>query len=362
MATYRYLLANVLTGSLLAEVPFESASFSHILNAPGAFSGILGLKQPAELEIALEPLLSPATSNLGKLALYVERDGVIVWGGMLWTSGDVDFDAGTMPINGEGFLSYFRRRVLREKKTYTQQDQTTGIAKDLIDWAQAVTGGDIGIDTSDVAASGVLRDRTYEAFERKNIGEAIEQLAAVQNGFDFRFQSDWSGGSIVTRFLTIYPNTGRQTNYVLEVGSQMSNLSVKVDATSLATNVDVIGAGEGDVGLIAPISDPSLIGVYPVLDEVESHTDVQELPTLDAFARRRLMLGKTPIVIPSVEVDPALEPVLGSYVVGDIMRVRGGSGLASIDGRFRVMEIKVSVNDLGGEQASLAFAGLESFT
>jgi hypothetical protein len=361
MASYRYILTNVLTGSVLAEVPFESASFSHVLNAPGAFAGTLGLKQPAKLESVLKSLLSPSTSSLGKLALYVERDGVIVWGGMLWT-GEPDLDAGTFSLNGEGFLSYFRRRVLRAQKVYVQQDQTTGIAKNLIDYAQSVTGGSIGIDTSGVATSGVLRDRTYEAFERKFIGEAIEQLAAVENGFDFRFDSSWSGGTILNRFLTSYPNTGRQTNFVLEVGAQLARLSIKVDATSIATNVDEIGAGEGDLGLIATVSNPGLIGVYPLLDDVESHVDVNVLATLTAYANRRLSVGRMPVVIPSVDYDPSLEPVLGSYVVGDIMRVRGGYGLASIDGMFRVMEINVSVDDTGGDQGKLSFAGLESFT
>jgi hypothetical protein len=137
---------------------------------------------------------------------------------------------------------------------------------------------------------------------------------------------------------------------------------IKVDATSIATNVDAIGAGEGDVGLIATVSDPSLIGIYPLLDDVESHTDVSELPTLDAWARKRLTRGAAPIVIPSVDYDPALEPVLGSFIPGDIMRVRGGYGLASIDGSFRVTEIGVSVDDNGGEAGKLSFAGLESFT
>jgi hypothetical protein len=101
---------------------------------------------------------------LGKLTLYVEREGVIVRGGMLWTA-EADLDDGTMKLNGEGFLSCFRRRVLRATKTYVAQDQTTGITKDLINYAHGVTGGNLGIDTSGVAATGVLRDRTYNAFE-----------------------------------------------------------------------------------------------------------------------------------------------------------------------------------------------------
>src|SRR6266496_2368632 len=242
MANYRYLLADLKTVKPIAEIPFESASYSHVLNAPGSFAGTLGLNQPASLYSVLS-----TTLNLGRVSLFVERDNVIVWGGILWTS-SADIDAGTITFNGEGWHSYFRRRVVRAKKNYVQQDQTTQIAKNLIDYAQSISGGSIGVDTTGVAATGVLRDRTYEAFERKFIGEAVEQLAAVDGGFDFRFDSSYVSGNIVTRFLTSYPNTGRQTNFVLEVGAQLAGLGIKVDATSLATNVDAIGAGEGDIG------------------------------------------------------------------------------------------------------------------
>ena len=358
MADYRYLLASLRDSTVrLAEVPFESASYSHVLNAPGAFTGTLGLDQPAKLAAVLESVL-----QLGQVSLWVERDGVIVWGGPLWTS-DADIDSGTISYAGEGWHSYFRRRVLRAKKVYTAADQTTGIAKNLLDYAQSFVGGSIGVDTSGVTASGVLRDRTWEAFERKNIGQAVEELAAVEDGFDFRYDSAYdSGGNLSIRFLTSYPPTGRHTEFVLEVGKQLAKLGIKTDGTALATNVDAIGAGEGDIKLIATVSDPGLLGAYPILDDVVSFTDVNQLPTLTAHARKRLTQGASPVVLPAVEWDPSLEPVVGAFLPGDIMTVRGGAGLASVDAPFRVTTIEVSVDDSGGEAGKLTFAGLESFS
>ena len=34
--------------------------------------------------------------------------------------------------------------------------------------------------------------------------------------------------------------------------------------------------------------------------------------------------GSEPITIPAIKADPSLIPVVGSYLVGDIVRVRGG--------------------------------------
>lgn len=354
MATYRYLLANTLTNEVLAEVPFESASYGYVLNAPGAFSGTLGLNQPASVQLVLKTAL-----NLGQCSLYIERDKTLVWGGPLWTS-SADIDAGTLTVNGEGWHSYFRRRVLRAKKVYTAQDQTF-IAKDLINYAQSFVGGSIGVDATQALNTGVLRDRTYEAFERKKIGEAIEQLAAVDNGFDFRYDTLYLSGVPSKRFLVDYPPTGRQTEIVLEVGKQLSKLRINTDATSLAYFIDAIGAGEGDLQLIATVSNPALINVYPMLDDVVSFIDVSIRKTLEDHARKRLRQGESPIVLPEVEWNPSLEPVVGSFKTGDIVTVRGGLGVAFVNSKFRVMEFSVSVDDSGGEEGKITFAGLESF-
>ena len=168
MAEYRYLLRDVLTGDLLGEVPFESATYSDVLNAPGAFSGTLGLQQPAKLQSVLRNALM--LMDDGRLTLFVERNGALVWGGFLWTS-DCSLDDGTCTLNGEGYLSYFRRRLIADTLTYTGIDQTL-IAKDLVDKAQLERGGHVGVVTSDVTASGVLRDRAYEFAEHKWVGES----------------------------------------------------------------------------------------------------------------------------------------------------------------------------------------------
>ena len=359
MAAYRYLLSSVPTGTLIAELPFESATYDHVLNAPGSFGGTLGLKQPAKLASVLAPLLSPQTNSLGKLGLYVERDGVIVWGGLLWTA-RADLDAGTYELAGEGWLSYFRHRVMRESFSYPATDQTS-IAKNLMNNHQVWSGGGtLGISIADVQPSGVLRDRFYLASERKEVGEAIEQLAAVENGFNFRFESRWLSGALQTRFLTSYPVSGAPTTIVFD--GQITSMKVSMDATTMATNVDAIGTQDasGDV-LLASVSDPAMLAVYPQYDAVVPASDVSVLTTLDEHARRRLARGHAPTVIPSIEVDPSQVPIVGTYQCGDAVRVRGGYGLAAVDGLYTITSYAVDVDDAGGEKGKIAFANEEVF-
>jgi len=94
---------------------------------------------------------------------------------------------------------------------------------------------------------------------------------------------------------------------------------------------------------------------------VVSVSDVNVLATLDQHARRRLARGKAPTVIPTMDIDPAQDPVVGSYLCGDIVRVRGGYGLVSLDGSYRITSYTVSVDDAGGEKGSIWFANQEVF-
>jgi len=62
----------------------------------------------------------------------------------------------------------------------------------------------------------------------------------------------------------------------------------------------------------------------PRLDDVISQTDVNDTTVLTTYSDRRLARGAVPLCIPSITVDPSLEPVLGSYNAGDIVTVRSG--------------------------------------
>lgn len=374
MAEYRYLLGDILDNTeIYAELPFTSATYSHVLNSPGAFQGSMSLNQSDALSTILGESLI-----MGRSTILVERDGVLVWGGICWTD-ETNFQDSTYTVNAEGWHSYFRRRTLTETKTYALVEQVD-IAADLINWAQAQSGGDIGVGTTGVTPTGRVRDRTYLDYERKNIGEALEQLAAVIDGFDFRYETARSGDVININFLTSYPATGRETDLVFELGVQLDSASATTDATNLVTHVDAIGAildpaedpgapEEGDTEtveveqapLIASVSDITRFTTMPRLDDVISETDIITIPTLEAKALLRLARGSDPVVMPSVGVDPAQEPRIGSYREGDLVTIRAVAGFRRLDGRFRITEYSVTVDGNGGESAALVFGSGEVF-
>lgn len=345
MPAYRFYLGDVITGELLDELPMTSASYSHVLNEPGECQVTVKLTQPPRKAAVLRQAHRP-----GRSTIVVARDGVLVWGGLLWRS-TPDFDADTVTLTAAGWHSYFRRRVIDDDLDFEQVDQAT-IAADLIDHAQGSFWDAVRVDTSMVEPTGVLRDRHYVGDEYKPIAEAVEQLSQVLDGFDFRFETARDSDGIFTRFLVDYPATGRPMGLVLVLGNQLSSLSVDEDASTLAT----VAYGVGRDALRAVWHTPSLRGVYPRLDAVVSHTDVTRTSTLDDHVRRRLRRGREPVRIPNLTLDPDLQPPLGSYRVGDLVDVRAAKGWYDLRETYRFTAITVGVTPTGDETVNVDVA------
>jgi hypothetical protein len=355
MADWRFLLFDAVTRKAQAEIPLiNSVRFGETLNAPGSFSVTLPLLQSASSSVTPAMLAPP------RAVMAFERDDVLVFAGFIWTHG-YDISAGTLTLAGEGYQSVLRRRILRATKTYLaasgwQQEQ---IAWDLIAYAQGVTGGDLGIVDKHYV-SGLLRDRTYFGYERKFVGQLIEQLAAVNGGFDFRFSPTWTAGPNTTLevdFLTTYPCYGRNTGIVWELGSNCTMPSASLDGTNLAFSVDALGQGMGELMPIANATNAAAQGSFALDDQVTSG-DITNLATLTDHAKHRLARGSQPVLIPTVMVGSDL---LGTFIVGDQARCVANYGLLQLDGQYRITGYEVTIPGQGPESVSLTHAPLELF-
>ncbi|MCP3800203.1 hypothetical protein NLX83_13135 [Allokutzneria sp. A3M-2-11 16] len=349
------LFQDVLSGYVHGELPFSDLSYTTVLNAPGS----------AKLTTDLDPGVSHVTAQSlvpgAATALYIERHGRIVWSGLLWDAAP-DYTTSTLTLECEGWLSYFRRRHIHTSRQYIHWDQAD-IARDLLQHAGTYgPSSRLGMIEYGREMTGVARDRTYKESERKSIGEAVEQLADVIDGFDFAFRAEWSGpdaDELAVRFVIDYPRTGRDRDMSLVDGQNCSILSATVGGKSLSTFALASGAGDGDEQLWTTSDRPSL--VHPRLEEVASYSDVKELPTLQGKADRIVRQGSHPVVLPKIELYPDALPGLDSIAVGDQVAVTGGYGLVLIAGTWRVTEIAVSVDDAGADDATLTVAPMEVF-
>lgn len=314
--------------------------------------------------IALNPGVAHVNANTvvtgAATAVYIERRGRIVWSGLLWDA-VADYVAGTLELRCEGWLSYYRLRHYHTTTRFERVDQAV-IARSLLQHAGTYgDGSKLGMIRYGTELTGVLRDRTYKQTERKSIGEAVEQLAAVENGFDFSFTSTWTefGLDLITTFRVHYPAIGRIRQVTFEQDRNCDITRASIGGKSVRTFALASGSGDGPEQIWATANRASK--VFPRLEDVRSYQDVKEVPTLRAKAEQAVRVGAAPVVLPSIELYPDAAPGLDAFDLGDQVTVIGGYGLVPLNGSWRVTEISTSVDSSGAENVALTVAPLEVF-
>lgn len=350
---YRVLYADTGSGQILGELPVRSFSFTESLNEPGSFSASLPLESAVSGRLAgsvgrLE--IDPATFGPdGRTTVIVERDGAPVWAGLLWGV-SADLGKGTASISGAGLMSYFARRLITSDVSFSSVEQA-GIAWSLIDTAQSV-GGSMGI-VNGSSPTGVNRDRTYLGADAMPVLKAVQNLAAVNNGFDFRVGLSWSGATLVKTFLTSYPQTGRATNILLDAASNLADMSVRMDGSKVTSKAFADGAPGATR---QEVTNAALELAVPRLESLVSFSTVSEDATLLAHAESVANRGSEAVKVVKASLGRGTYPALGDFIVGDNVALRGSLGWLDLAGQYRVGSYKVKVDGEGGENVSLTLA------
>jgi len=114
---YRYFVCDLMTNELLAEIPFRSVSYSRSLTEAGTFTGDIAITEDTYNLNVYENTL-PA-----KTALYVVRNGVCVWGGIIW-SREYSLIDKVLSVSAAEFTSYLSHRVVW--KTWNSSYEAVG--------------------------------------------------------------------------------------------------------------------------------------------------------------------------------------------------------------------------------------------
>ena len=358
-ATYTYLVADLRTGAILDELPLSGVSFDKRLNDTGSLRGQLKVDDPAIRDREPRLLTEP-----GRTAIYVDRDGDLLWGGIVWTS-RYQAGSGTLEIGAADFLSYFEHRrilnhpvVATDVVSYTDTDQLA-IATALITLAQSHPGGDLDVAVLGTQTSGVRRTVSYAAGELKPVADALRDLANAHDGFDFTADVEYGSDGRPIRFIRFgYPRLGQPgAPHVWEYGANIVDFSWPTDAARMATRMFAQGSTDNDLPLLRFAEDTE---AYPngwvLLDDAASQLDTRDPVLVDAQARGELAARRRPVVLPELTVRADLDPVVGTYSVGDDVRV------VLPDPFFAGDQADVTLRLLGFEVTPGDDAGLEQVT
>lgn len=318
-AEYNYLTADLRTNTILGTVPVEGVSFDCILNGTG--NGMFSTHLDNDL---LSDDLIIANTIPAKTAIYVYRDDVIVWGGIIWNRW-YQAQAKSLQFNAQTFESYAYRRVRRPLVPETYNTGQCLIIDDLWDKMQSLNPySDIGVNPeTSFPGSDVVRTITLYPWDLKTYGETIEYLTSFDNGCDYNIRVEDVSG-VPTKTLDLwYPRLGSSsittTNNVLDYPGNIKSWYYTENGAEGNTKYFAAGDGDGKGKVIGTAEDTTKMSVdgYPRLDKAFAVSDVTLQATADRKATAALMRGPVPQEKWQFMISGDEIPKLGDFAIGD---------------------------------------------
>lgn len=348
MTRYAYRTVDVKSNVVLEDIDLQQVQFTTKLSAPGDLDGTLFVPESQRGR-----LLDSATFP-GRTGLYVLRDDIPVWGGIIWKR-SWDESKATFRLGCKSWESYAYHVTQRLTKNYTNTDQLI-IARDLINDAGIPTQS--GITAPASGTSGRLRERHMFAYEFKSIGLELEQLAGLEDGFDYTVQSYvLPSGEFGRRYVFGYPRLGRTANLdpganslTLDYPGNLAPFALVEDAETGAWRIFSIGAGEGSLMKWKTAQDTTYDSSgWPLLDEVTQYKDVSVDATLQSHANEDLKKSRPPIDSWTFQLAPDSDVKLSDISIGDsaVFRLRSRRWENSLQMIRRIAEITVTPGDAG---------------
>lgn len=363
VTTYRYLFVNLSSNEIIAELPLTSVGFTQQLNQAGNFQGHILLSGINGNQYNVDASTIP-----GKCGLYVDRNGVLVWGGVIWGR-TYNSTSQILTITAQEWISYFFHRVVNQTVAFSNIDQLV-IAKTLIQNAQAQSYGDIGVgyNSEGQTTSGVLVNRVYYNYELKNIFEAIQDLSRQSDGFDFHIDIAYDGvtGLPTKYFNTYYPRSGTAyTTSSLTVpvfefpAGNMVEYEYPEDGSLVGNSLYVLGAGSNEGKLISNAQDATKFASgWALLEKAVNYSDITDQTVLNNLASAQVTAISYPPVVLKIVVPAFVNPEFGTYEVGDDCRViiTDSRFPNTLDEIYRIVGLSVQPGEDGPERVTLTLA------
>jgi hypothetical protein len=368
MATsYRYLFADLVTNQVLAELPLTGVSFGQQLNAAGTMTAHLLISGVNTAGLNVLNATIP-----GRTAVYIDRNGQLVWGGVLWQREYTSNDQ-VIKLTAREFLSYFeRRRITTGSGTaygalaYTGIDQLQ-IAQALVSNAQGAASGNIGLlynqDPGSSSVSGITLSRVYYNYEVKTVFNAISDLSKQVNGFDFEISVYYDGGGNPAKsFNTYYPRSGDTYNstdpnaFVFELGGNIAEYDYLEDGSKAINQIYALGAGSNEGKLISIYADSTKLSAgWALLEDQANYSDITDPTVLSGLATGQVTAVSYPPITLKIVAPPYVNPTYGSYEIGDEVRVRITDPFFpnGYDAIFRIIGLTVVPGEDGPERITL---------
>jgi hypothetical protein len=336
---YKWVLADSSDMSHISELAASDRRIQVALNKAGSSS--FGLLLSDKIVKQIEPI---TTSIIVYRYDAETEDWLDVWSGPVWTRVR-SLPANKCRVTAVGWREILNRRITRERLVYGSNAYSGGeIALELLDYTNAIHPTLITPGTN---TDTQIRNRTYEKWH--NIGQAIQELTDIENGFDFSIDP-------LTRELNIKSSQEYRDleDVIFAYGwgpDNIKSFEETTDASEIKNKVFISGQFA-----TYEAEDSSSIDAYQLHEEQVTLQGITDTNVLAAYAAGELTYRATPRVSYSIQPFTSNErpgrvprPFV-DYDVGDkvYLTVKHQSGNISNQG-LRVFGFDVSVDDNGNE-------------
>jgi len=325
-----YLIYDLMTGDVLAELPFTGVTFSQRLNTPGAFNGNLDFLDPKVASNLPGAILQP-----GRTCIFIDYQGVLLWGGIIWTVNFARSTASSVSIAAREFWSYFAMRI--QAADYTATWLSPGdpmviaaqVVSDAIESSASAFGAFTGFPLTINQNNGVATPETYWQVESypysqlQTVDTIVANLTVLGYNVGFDFAIDVAYDSFGNPELTMnmsYPRRGRVagSSSVVIVTQESHEYTYPQDSTAQATTIYATGSGSGTQAIVA--NPAPITAGWPLLELVNSYTNLTNETVLATAAYGDLNTQSWPISTPTVTIPMFGDPLPFEYGIGDDIR------------------------------------------
>lgn len=232
--------------------------------------------------------------------------------------------------------AYFQRRYV-PTKSFRSTDQA-----EIARWLAGVCADAAGIPLEfDTPATGRRRDRDYADDENARVYSRLQELAALDDGFNWTVDVEWASADrdrVRYVFRTGYPHLGYRTtspDHVFDYPGNVTDFDHQEPWSDgdAATHVRAIGDGEGNAKVMsAPVIDRLREAAgWPRLEDRRSFSGVKEQATIDSHAQKMAaqLFGGQNIITVTVREDAGTP--LRNLTLGDTARVQIDAPTLTLD-------------------------------
>lgn len=313
MATIRYLFGNLDTREILVELPLTSVSVNTKLNEWGTFRGTFHLDTSG-----VDNADAVAGTTPGRSFVVVERDDVPIWDGIVWTR-TYDSQSKALSLTGRSYEAYAETQLIDVDFSRESIEQRN-IFCDLWSAMQAPSNRNLGINVPAAFATVLPRSVNVLASEYKDYYQVMGSIADGVDGFDWTITTIRQNNQYVRNLRIGYPFLGTTdaAGLSFDYPGNIINYWETESMSGSGTNVYLLGAGEGTSMVVGTAVQQDLLDSgFKRYDLTISRKDVESQTQIDSLALQYGARRRAPVTVIKVVVKADLEPVFGSYGLGD---------------------------------------------